>query len=274
LTSVVAAKNLVLTKVYDSDPIDLDALYERCIAFGAKLERYVTSVEQRVSDALVRGERVVLEGAQGALLDLDHGTYPYVTSSSVSIGGACTGLGIPPQKIESIIGVFKAYSTRVGAGPMTSELNDATGEHIREVAQEYGATTGRARRVGWFDAIAAAHSAAINGFTSAVLTRLDVLDGMPSIQICIAYEADGKRYDRFPSLPGLLARAKPVLEEMPGWSTPTAGVTDINELPSEARAYVDRIQEIIGCPIDLISTGPKRHESITVRAIVPDAPVA
>ncbi|MDA0798828.1 MAG: adenylosuccinate synthase [Chloroflexi bacterium] len=274
LTSVVAAKNLVLTKVYEADPIDLEALYNQCLEYGTKLQRYVTNVEQRVSDALDRGERVVLEGAQGALLDLDHGTYPFVTSSSVSIGGACTGLGIPPQRIESIIGIFKAYSTRVGAGPMATELNNATGEHIREVAQEYGATTGRARRVGWFDGVAAAHSRAINGFTSAVLTRLDVLDGMPSVQICVAYEVDGKRYDRFPSLPGLLARATPVLEEMSGWIIPTAGVTDLDQLPKEARAYVDRIQEIIGCPIDLISTGPKRHESITVRPIVPDAPEA
>jgi adenylosuccinate synthase len=274
LTSVVGAKNQILTKVYGAEPIDLDSLYSQCIEYGAELERYVTSVEQRVGDALGRGERIVLEGAQGALLDIDHGTYPFVTSSSVTIGGACTGLGIPPQHIASIIGIYKAYSTRVGSGPMTSELDNEIGEHIREVAQEYGATTGRARRVGWFDGPAAAHTAAINGFTSAVLTRLDVLDGMPSVQICVAYEADGKRYDRFPSLPGLLSRATPVLEEMPGWTTPTKGVTQLDQLPAEARAYVDRIQEIIGCPIDLISTGPKRHESITVRPIVPDAPTA
>ena len=274
LSSVVAAKNLVLTKVYGADPINLDGLYAQCLEYGEKLKGYVTNVEQRVSDALDRGERVVLEGAQGALLDLDHGTYPFVTSSSVSIGGACTGLGIPPQRIQSIIGIFKAYSTRVGAGPMATELDNEVGEHIREVAQEYGATTGRPRRVGWFDGVAAAHSKAINGFTSAVLTRLDVLDGMESVKICIAYEADGKRYDRFPSLPGLLARAEPVLIEMQGWSTPTAGVTKLDDLPKEARAYVDCIQEIIGCPIDLISTGPKRHESITVRPMVPNALVA
>ncbi len=270
LTSVVASKNLILTKVYGAEPIDLNALYSQCLEYGAALQRYVTSVEQRVSDALDRGERVVLEGAQGALLDIDHGTYPYVTSSSVTIGGACTGLGIPPQKIESIIGIYKAYSTRVGAGPLATELEDETGEHIRDVAQEYGATTGRARRVGWFDGPAAAHTSAINGFTTAVLTRLDVLDGMPSVQICVAYEVDGKRIDRFPSLPGFLARAKPVLEEMPGWTTPTAGVTELAQLPKEALAYVNRIQEIIGCPIDLISTGPKRHESITVQPIISD----
>ena len=271
LASVVASKNLIFTKVYGADPIDLDALYEQCLIFGTKLERYVTSVEQRVGDALARGERVVLEGAQGALLDIDHGTYPFVTSSSVTIGGACTGLGIPPQKIESIIGIYKAYTSRVGAGPMATELEDATGEYIREVAQEYGTTTGRARRVGWFDGVAAAHTQAINGFTSAVLTRLDVLDGMSTVKICVAYEADGKRYDRFPSLPGLLARATPVLEEMPGWTIPTAGVTDLDQLPPEARAYVDRLEQIIGCPVDLISTGPKRHQSITVRPIMADA---
>jgi adenylosuccinate synthase len=271
LSAVVEAKNALLTKVYGADPIDIDALYKQCLEAGTKLRPYVTSVEQEIGDALKRGERVVLEGAQGAMLDIDHGTYPYVTSSSVSIGGACTGLGVPPREISSIIGIFKAYTTRVGGGPMATELNDEVGEYIRETAREYGATTGRARRVGWFDGVAAAYSAAFNGFTSAVLTRLDVLDGMEKVKICVAYEAGGVRYDRFPSAPGVLDRATPIYEEVPGWSTPTAGATKLEQLPKEAREYLDRIEGIIGCPIDLISTGPKRHESITVRPIVPDA---
>ena len=270
LAGVVASKNQILTKVYGAEPIDEPALYKRCLEFGVRLRPYIASVEQHIGDALKRGERVVLEGAQGALLDLDHGTYPYVTSSNVTIGGACSGLGVPPQQIHAIIGIFKAYTTRVGAGPMATELDDAVGVDIRERAHEYGATTGRPRRVGWFDGIAAAHSTQINGFTSAVLTRLDVLDGMPSVKVCVAYEADGDRYDRFPSLPGLLDRATPIYEEWPGWTSPTAGATQLDQLPAEARAYVDRIQQIIGCPIDLISTGPKRHESITVRPVVPE----
>ena len=270
LEGVVRQKSNLLTKLYGAGPIDFDELYAQCLEYGARLRPYVVSVEQRVGEALANGARVVLEGAQGAMLDVDHGTYPFVTSSSVSIGGACTGLGIPPSEIRSIIGVFKAYSTRVGAGPFTTELTDEIGEDIRERAREYGATTGRPRRVGWFDALAARYSATINGFTSAVLTRLDVLDGMPVVKLCVGYEADGKRLDHFPSQPGLLERATPIYEEVQGWTEPTAGATDIRQLPAQALAYVKRVEQLIGCPIDLISTGPKRDESITVRPIVPE----
>ena len=270
LEGVVRQKSKLLTKLYGAGPIDFDELYAQCLEYGARLRPYVVSVEQRVGEALANGARVVLEGAQGAMLDVDHGTYPFVTSSSVSIGGACTGLGIPPSEIRSIIGVFKAYSTRVGAGPFTTELTDEIGEDIRERAREYGATTGRPRRVGWFDALAARYSATINGFTSAVLTRLDVLDGMPVVKLCVGYEADGKRLDHFPSQPGLLERATPIYEEVQGWTEPTAGATDIRQLPAQALAYVKRGEQLIGCPIDLISTGPKRDESITVRPIVPE----
>ena len=270
LEGVVRQKSNLLTKLYGAGPIDFDELYAQCLEYGARLRPYVVSVEQRVGEALANGARVVLEGAQGAMLDVDHGTYPFVTSSSVSIGGACTGLGIPPSEIRSIIGVFKAYSTRVGAGPFTTELTDEIGEDIRERAREYGATTGRPRRVGWFDALAARYSTTINGFTSAVLTRLDVLDGMPVVKLCVGYEADGKRLDHFPSQPGLLERATPIYEEVPGWTEPTAGATDIRQLPAQALAYVKRVEQLIGCPIDLISTGPKRDESITVRPIVPE----
>ena len=268
LENVVTQKNRLLTRVFDAEPIDFDALHAEVRSWGDALRPYVASVEHRILDRLARGARVVLEGAQGAMLDLDHGTYPYVTSSSVSIGGACTGLGISPREIVGIIGVFKAYSTRVGAGPMTTELDDEVGRDIRERAWEYGTTTGRPRRVGWFDGLAARYSATINGFTSAVLTRLDVLDGIDPVKICTAYEADGKRIHRFPSEPGLLERATPVWEEMRGWSAPTAGITDLSQLPPEASAYVRRIEDVIGCPIDLISTGPRRDESIVVRPII------
>ena len=270
LESVVRQKNNILTKLYDAPAIDTDKLYAQCLEYGTRLRRYITPVELRISQALAEGARVVLEGAQGAMLDLDHGTYPFVTSSSPSIGGALSGLGIPPSAVHGIIGVFKAYTTRVGAGPLPTELDNEIGEGIRERAQEYGATTGRPRRIGWFDGVAARYSTAINGYTSCVVTRLDVLDGMPSVNVCVAYDVDGERLDYFPSQPSALERATPIWEELPGWTTPTAGATKMSQLPPEAVAYVRRIENLIRCPVDLISTGPKRPESIVVRPIVPD----
>jgi len=268
LENVLRTKNKILEKIYGADPIQFEKLYKEALEWGQALQSYVASVEQRILDALSVKSKIVLEGAQGAMLDLDHGTYPYVTSSSVSIGGACTGLGIPPSQIIGIIGVYKAYSSRVGAGPMATELNDSMGHEIREKAWEYGTTTGRPRRVGWFDGVAAKYSSTINGFTSAVLTRLDVLDGIDPVKICVAYEIDGKRVENFPSQSKHLSSAVPIWEEMSGWSKPTAGATNLADLPNEAKAYVERIQKIIGCPIDIISTGPKRDESIIVRSLV------
>ena len=209
-----------------------------------------------------------MEGAQGALLDLDHGTYPFVTSSNSTIGGACVGLGIHPRSISGILGVFKAYCTRVGSGPFPTELLDETGVTIRELAQEFGTTTGRPRRVGWFDAVAARYSAQINGYNSAVLTRLDVLDGFDSVKICTAYELDGAVIQRFPAGVAALDHCTPIYEELPGWDSPTASVTQLEELPKQARSYVNRIQELIDCPIDIISTGPHRHETVAVRPVI------
>jgi len=202
------------------------------------------------------------------MLDLDHGTYPYVTSSSPSVGGACTGLGISPMAIKGITGVFKAYCTRVGAGPFPTELDNSIGELIRERAWEYGATTGRPRRCGWFDAVAARYSATINGYTSLVLTRLDVLDGFPSIKVCVAYRVDGKTLDYLPTGVTLLERCEPVYEELPGWSKPTASATRLSDIPEEARRYVRRLEELVGCPVHMISTGPKRHETIPIKPIL------
>jgi adenylosuccinate synthase len=209
-----------------------------------------------------------MEGAQGALLDLDHGTYPYVTSSSPTIGGACVGLGIHPRSVSGIVGVFKAYCTRVGSGPFTTELHDGIGERIRELAQEFGVTTGRPRRVGWFDAVAARYSAQVNGYTSMVVTRLDVLDGFDTVKICTAYELDGKVIDYFPGGVATLERCKPIYEEYPGWDTPTASVSRLEDLTGKARSYVGRLEELLGCPADLISTGPNRHETIKVRSVM------
>jgi adenylosuccinate synthase len=268
MKQAVDFKNAIITKIYGAEPISVDEVYDKCVGWSERLKDHIRPTELIVQDALDKGQNILLEGAQGTLLDLDHGTYPYVTSSSPSIGGACTGLGIGPRDIAGIIGVFKAYSTRVGSGPMTSEMFDATGENLREKAWEYGTTTGRARRIGWFDAVAGRYSARVNGFTSLVLTRLDVLDGFPNLKMCVGYEVDGKAVDHFPASPVLLNRCQPVYEELPGWTEPTANATHISQLPPEAKAYVKRIEELVGCPIHLISTGPRRWETIPLQPII------
>ncbi len=268
LESIMAHHNAVITKVYEAEPVSLMAVFEKCREWAERISPLLGPVEQIVQQALDAGRNVVLEGAQGVLLDLDHGTYPFVTSSNPSIGGACVGLGIHPHDISGILGVFKAYSTRVGAGPLPSELTDETGERIRDLAQEFGVTTGRPRRVGWFDAVAARYSTQVNGYTSAILTRLDVLDDFESVQICIAYDLDGERIEKFPGGVAALERCKPIYEEHAGWPSPTASVTNFEDLPSEARAYVERLEELIGVPIDVISTGRHRDDVIEVRSVL------
>ena len=268
LETVLKQKNRLLTKMYEAEPLDLDKTYAEALEFGTRLRPYVAATETMVAVALAEGKRVLLEGAQGTMLDLDHGTYPFVTSSSPAIGGASTGLGFSPREIKGIIGVFKAYSTRVGAGPMPSEIANGIGEQIRERAWEYGTTTGRPRRVGWFDGMAARYSNMVNGYTSAVLTRLDVLDGVSPVKVCVAYEAGGQRIYQFPHSTALLERCQPVFEELPGWSKPTANARRLQDLPPEAMTYVRRVETLIGCPIDMISTGPHRDESITIRPII------
>ena len=268
LDSVMAHQNAVIEKVYGGEPVPLDDVFDRCKEWASRLMPYIGPVEHVVHDALNAGKTVVLEGAQGAMLDVDHGTYPYVTSSHPTIGGAFTGLGLLPDQIESVLGVFKAYSTRVGHGPFQTELLNATGDRIRDLAGEFGTTTGRARRVGWFDSVAARYSVRVNGYTSLVLTRLDVLDSFDAIQLCSAYELDGKTVTDFPGSAAVLERCKPIYEEFPGWDSPTAGVTDFDDLPEGALAYVRRLEELIGRPIDIISTGPYRHETIEVRSMI------
>ena len=261
--------NAIITKVYGGQPVALDRVFDKCRKWAERLAPVIGPAERIVHEALESGRNMILEGAQGALLDLDHGTFPFVTSSHPTIGGACVGLGIHPRYIAGITGVFKAYCTRVGSGPFPTELHDETGEKIRELAQEFGATTGRPRRVGWFDAVAARYSALVNGYTSAVLTRLDVLDGFDSVKVCTAYELeDGKIIEDFPGGVATLERCRPIYEEHSGWDTPTASATELEALPSEARSYVSRLEELLGCPIDLISTGPQRDETITVRSVI------
>ena len=268
LASVLEHANALITRVYGGNPLSVDSVYERCREWSQSLAPYIGPVEHTLHETLDRGGVVVLEGAQGALLDLDHGTYPYVTSSNPTIGGACVGLGLHPKQITGVVGVFKAYCTRVGSGPFPTELTGETGERIRSLAQEFGTTTGRARRVGWFDAVLARYSSRVNGYTSNVLTRLDVLDSFDSIQVCTAYELEGEVIDEPPGGQIALERCRPIYEEHPGWDQPTASVTRYEDLPPQATAYVDRLEELIGSPIDIISTGPRREEAITVRPIV------
>ena len=269
LEGVLDQANTLITKLYGGAPLGPSDVFDKCREWADRFAPFIGPAEQIVYEALTDGRNVLLEGAQGVLLDVDHGTYPYVTSSNPTIGGACVGLGINPHHISGIVGVFKAYCTRVGSGPLPTELLGETGETIREVAQEYGATTGRPRRVGWFDAVAARYSVRVNGYTSAVLTRLDVLDGFDSVRICTAYELDGKVVESFPGGTAALERCKPIYEELPGWDSPTASVTRLEDLPAEARSCVSRIEELMGSRIDIISTGPYRHETTMVRPIMP-----
>jgi adenylosuccinate synthase len=260
-------KNRIITRVYEAEPFDLEKLLAECREWAERLGQYVHPVEETIAEAMAANKNVLLEGAQGALLDVDHGTYPYVTSSSPTIGGALTGLGIGPRAIAGVAGIFKAYMTRVGGGPMPTELNGGVGEEIRQRAWEYGTTTGRARRVGWFDAVASRYSVTVNGFSSAILTRLDVLDGIHPLKVCTAYEVDGKLTQTFPNTDALF-RARPVYEDIPGWDQPTAGLTQWRDLPRGAQQYVERVSALINCPVHVISTGPHRHETIEIQKVM------
>ena len=267
LRPVLEQKNLILTKVYEVPPLSLEDIYDQYCQYAERLAPFICETELMVRQAVERGDLILLEGAQGTLLDVDFGTYPYVTSSSVSAAAAFAGLGLSPTRIDYILGVMKSYTTRVGAGPMPTELRDETGELIREIAQEYGATTGRPRRCGWFDAVAARYSTLLNGFSGIALTRLDVLDTFASIKICIGYKVNGQTINQFPSSSLLLERCQPVYEEVPGWQSPTAHLRRFGDLPPLAQSYVRKLENLAGCPIDIISVGPQREETITVRPI-------
>ena len=265
LEGVIDHANAVIQKVYGGAPLEFDEVFEKCRSWAENLAPFIGPVEHIVYNAVEAGETVILEGAQGALLDLDHGTFPYVTSSHPTIGGAITGLGLLPRHIDNSLGVFKAYSTRVGSGPFVTELLGELADEFRERANEFGTTTGRPRRVGWFDAVAARYSTRINGYTSLILNKLDMLDGVDPILLCAAYELDGEIVHDFPGNAATLERCTPIYEEHRGWDKPTAGVTRLSDLPARAIAYVTRLQELVGVPIDLISTGPHRHQTTVVR---------
>ncbi|HEX74568.1 MAG TPA: adenylosuccinate synthase [Dehalococcoidia bacterium] len=262
LRSVLDYKNTILTKIYGVSPLSLDDVYRQYCQYGERLAPYIRETTIMVEEALNRDELVLLEGAQGALLDPDFGTYPYTTSSSPLAGGGCLGAGLGPTRINHILGVFKAYCTRVGSGPMPTELKDETGNLIREEAHEYGTTTGRPRRCGWFDAIAARFSNRINGFTGTAITRLDILDTFPSLKICVAYELDGHNIDYFPGNVATLERCQPIYEELAGWQTPTTNIREYENLPLQAQQYLTRLEELLSCPVNLICVGPDREQTI------------
>ncbi len=267
LEKALGHHNAIIANVYHEDPISSEKVFEQCEDWAGRLASNIGPVEEYVYDALEADKTVLIEGAQGAMLDLAYGTYPYVTSSNPTIGGVSTGLRIQPRQISSVIGVLKAYSTRVGNGPFVTELLDEVGEHIREIAHEVGGTTGRDRRVGWLDVPAARYSARVNGYTSLALTRLDILDHLSTIRICTAYKLDGDCITQVPGDASQLDRCHPHYEDIQGWDAPTSGVTCLKDLPEGARAYIQRIEELVGIPIGIVSTGPKRHETIMVRDV-------
>ena len=262
LEPILAHKNTLLTRIYDSKPLSLDEIYEEYCRYGERLKPMVRETTSLIISALERGETVIMEGAQGSLLDPDFGTYPYTTSSSPLSGNSGLGSGLGPTHIDHVLGIFKAYCTRVGAGPMPTELHDDTGNFIRERAHEFGTTTGRPRRCGWFDAVAARFTSQINGLSSAVITRLDVLDDLPEMKICTHYTLDGERVDIFPASVSALARCQPVYETIPGWQSPTSAIRNYEDLPQAAKNYLGRLEEIIGCPISIVSVGARREETI------------
>ncbi len=255
-------KNRILKELYHREECDVDAIIASMLEFDRRIDPYVTDTAAYLNAAIHDGKKLILEGAQGALLDVDHGTYPFVTSSSPTSGGACTGLGIPPTSITGIIGVAKAYCTRVGQGPFPSELGDPTGDLLRETGHEFGTTTGRPRRCGWFDAVALRYAIMVNGIDSVAITKLDVLDGFDEIKVCVAYELGGKRLKHFPSDPRTLAAVTPVFESFPGWKRSIGACRTWNDLPAQAREYILAIESLVGCRVSCVSVGPGREETI------------
>jgi adenylosuccinate synthase len=265
LTRNIEEKNQILAKIYGTTEIDVDQIVAEYEEFDKKIDEYVTDSALYLNRALRDGKRVLAEGAQGALLDIDHGTYPFVTSSNPTSGGACTGLGIPPTSITSVLGVVKAYSTRVGNGPFPTELDNAVGESLRELGGEYGATTGRPRRCGWLDAVSLRYSAMINGIRQVAITKLDVLDTFEEVKVCIGYQYGGKLLKTFPTdIPSLQAIV-PLYETFEGWKTPTSAITTYNALPANARRYLDAVSGLTGTEIHMVSVGARRDQTIFVR---------
>lgn len=255
-------KNVLLKELYKFDPVDENSVLDSLLAQAARLTPYLTDVSAAIADAQAKGQVVLFEGAQGIHLDIDHGTYPFVTSSNTVASSAAAGSGTGPHALHRIVGIVKAYSTRVGSGPFPTELEDDTGSYLRAQGHEFGATTGRPRRCGWLDAVVLRETVRLNSLTEIALTKLDVLQGLPALQICVAYELDGKRLDYMPQGEGELARVRPVYEELPGFEQDISGCTSFEQLPESVRRYVERIEELAGVRISMVSVGPDRRATI------------
>ncbi|WP_158847193.1 adenylosuccinate synthase [Saccharothrix deserti] len=255
-------KNQVLVKVYNRKALDPEQVVDSVLEHGAKFTSRIADTRLLLNEALERGETVLLEGSQGTLLDVDHGTYPFVTSSNPTSGGASAGSGIGPTRITTVIGILKAYTTRVGSGPFPTELNDEMGEHLRKTGGEFGVTTGRSRRTGWFDAVIARYAARVNGITDYFLTKLDVLSGLDKVPVCVGYKIDGERVDEMPMSQTDVHHAVPVYEELPGWFEDISHCRTFEELPANARAYVEHLEQISGARMSAIGVGPGRDQTI------------
>lgn len=262
LTRALEEKNYLLQKAYGVEPFNLDELYKTYWDYGQALAQYVSDTSIAINAAIDAKKRVLFEGAQGTMLDIDHGTYPFVTSSHPSAGGAAIGSGVGPTRIDKVYGVAKAYTSRVGDGPFPSELSDAVGDDIRERGYEYGTTTGRPRRIGWLDAVVLRHAARVNGLSGFAVTRLDVLDGLKELKIAVAYEYRSEVLTEFPDKAWVFRQAHPVYETLPGWSETIGSIRHLEELPANARQYLHRIEELVGVPIVLVSVGRERSHTI------------
>jgi adenylosuccinate synthase len=257
--------NFLLENLYKSSAFTVEGIFEKYMNYAGRLREYVADTDIIVNDAIAGGRNVLFEGAQGTLLDIDHGTYPFVTSSNAVAGGACTGLGVGPTRITAVLGVVKAYTTRVGAGPFPTEIEGEFGEIIREKGGEYGATTGRPRRCGWLDTVVLRHAVRINGVSGIALTKLDILDILESIKICVGYRRQGRVYEEFPKELSVFEECEPVYEEMEGWHESTLGIKEYRALPKKAKSYIKRIEQLLNVKAHIISTGQRRDELILLK---------
>ncbi|MBP3039243.1 adenylosuccinate synthase [Bacillaceae bacterium Marseille-Q3522] len=257
-------KNRLLERFYETDGFQLDDILDEYYQYGQQVKQYVCDTSVVLNDSLDEGRRVLFEGAQGVMLDIDQGTYPFVTSSNPVAGGVTIGSGVGPSKINHVVGVAKAYTTRVGDGPFPTELTNETGDRIREVGREYGTTTGRPRRVGWFDSVVVRHARRVSGITDLSLNSVDVLTGIKTLKICVAYQHNGKVIEEFPASLKVLAECEPVYEELPGWTEDITGCRTLSELPANARHYIERVSQLTGIPLSIFSVGPDRTQTNVV----------
>ena len=265
LRGTIGEKNVYLDKMLREQALDFDAIHTEYCGYRRRLAPYVVDTGVLLHDALRQQKQVLLEGAQGTLLDVDHGTYPFVTSSNTAAGGVCTGTGIAPSQITTVVGIAKAYTTRVGSGPFPTELLDDLGKKLRQDGDEYGATTGRPRRCGWFDAVVVRYAVRLNGINGLALTKLDVLTGLDPVRVCTAYEFNGRRLENFPASCAALRGLKPIYEDLPGWREPLTRARSLADLPPNARAYIRRLEELTGAPMIIVSVGAGRDETILLR---------